>query len=129
MTPSVRCPCGSGDTYADCCERFHRGPMTAPTAAALMRSRFSAFAVGDETYLLDTWHPSTRPSSVPLDPDTRWIRLDVLDTVAGGPFDTTGVVEFRAHYRTDAFRGGLHERSTFLREGGRWLYVSGQVSP
>jgi SEC-C motif-containing protein len=101
--------------------------MTAPTASALMRSRFSAFAGGDEKYLIDSWHPSTRPSGVPLDPAMRWTRLDIIDTVAGGPFDTTGIVEFLAHYRTPGARGAVHERSTFVREGGRWLYVSGKV--
>jgi SEC-C motif-containing protein len=125
VNPSDRCPCGSGETYAQCCERFHLGAMAAPTAVALMRSRFSAFAVGDENYLVDSWHPSTRPNGVPLDPQLRWIRLDIINTVAGGPFDTTGIVEFRAHYRSPETRGALHERSTFVRQGGRWFYVSG----
>jgi SEC-C motif-containing protein len=88
-----------------------------------MRSRFSAFAVSDRDYLLKTWHPATRPEQLDLDGGTRWTRLDIVTTVDGGPFDTTGVVEFRAHYRTADAREVLHERSDFVREGGRWLYL------
>ncbi len=93
-----------------------------------MASRFSAFAVGDEAYLRATWHPSTRPARLSLDPAQQWLRLEIVDAVAGGPFDDTGVVEFRAHYRSPAGRGVLHERSRFVREDGRWLYVDGDVS-
>ena len=87
-----------------------------------MASRFSAFAVGDEAYLLATWHPSTRPSALPPS-ELEWRRLEILDVVAGGPFDTTGIVEFRAHYRGPSGRGSLHERSRFVRDDGRWFYV------
>jgi len=90
-----------------------------------MRSRFSAFAVGDTAYLLASWHPSTRESSLVLDPETRWYRLDVLATGAGGPFDTTGTVEFRVFYRHPARNGSQHEVSRFVREDGHWLYLDG----
>ena len=63
------CPCGLADDYDACCGRFHAG-TPAPTAEALMRSRYSAFAVGDAGYLLRTWHPSRRPADLALDPDT-----------------------------------------------------------
>lgn len=86
-----------------------------------MRSRYSAFVTGDVSYLLRTWHPSTRPSSLELDDSIRWIRLDVLDTQRGGPLDTEGVVEFEAHYRG----GSQRERSRFRRENGKWLYLDG----
>lgn len=89
-----------------------------------MRSRFTAFAVGDEAYLLRSWHPSTRPRRVEIDPGLRWLRLDIVDTVDGGPFDREGIVEFTAHYRSTDARGQLHERSSFVREGS-WLYVDG----
>lgn len=88
-----------------------------------MRSRFSAFAVGDADYLLQTWHPSTRPGDLDLDGDIRWYRLDVLDRVAGGPLDDVGIVEFEAFYR-GAESGSQRERSSFVREAGRWFYVS-----
>jgi SEC-C motif-containing protein len=124
LDPGARRPCGSGDTYADCCGRFHAG-TPAPTAEALMRSRFSAFAIGNPEYLLATWHPSTRPATLELDDDTQWRRLDVVRTEAGGPFDDRGVVEFAAHYTADGARGVLRETSRFVREGGRWYYVDG----
>lgn len=90
-----------------------------------MRSRFSAFAVGDAAYLLATWHPTTRPTELELDPDLRWYRLDVLATRDGGPSDTTGVVEFTAFYRSPGGAGSQHETSRFRRDAGRWLYLDG----
>ncbi|WP_459741119.1 YchJ family protein, partial [Pseudomonas aeruginosa] len=84
------CPCGSGAEYAGCCEPPHLG-RAAPTAEALMRSRFSAFALGLAPYLLATWHPSTRPESLDLD-DVTWRRLQIVETVAGGAGDTEGIV-------------------------------------
>lgn len=89
-----------------------------------MRSRYSAFALGIAEYLLESWHPSTRPENLELDGDTQWRRLDILRTEAGGPFDSEGVVEFEARYRRDGERCIQHEVSAFLREGGRWYYVS-----
>jgi SEC-C motif-containing protein len=92
-----------------------------------MRSRFSAFAVADTRYLLETWHPSTRPDRLDLDDSLLWTHLDIVDAVDGGLFDTTGAVEFRAHYRSAGVRRALHERSTFVRDGGAWRYVGGVV--
>ena len=90
-----------------------------------MRSRYSAFAVGDTAYLLSTWHPRNRPAELELDPDLQWRRLDILATSGGGPLDTEGTVEFRAHYRQDGERGSQHELSRFVRDAGQWLYVDG----
>jgi SEC-C motif-containing protein len=90
-----------------------------------MRSRYSAFAVGDAAYLHATWHPSTRPHRLDLDDDLRWTRLDVLATDRGGPFDTEGTVAFAAHHRGPDGRGVLREVSRFVREHGAWLYVDG----
>jgi SEC-C motif-containing protein len=118
-----RCPCGSGEAYADCCGPLHTGAAEAPTARALMASRFTAFALRDAPYLQRTWHPSTRPPALALDGGPRWTRLEIVDVVGGGPFETAGVVEFRAHYRG----GVLRERSRFVREDGRWYYVDGDV--
>lgn len=88
-----------------------------------MRSRYSAFAVGDESYLLDTWHPDTRPRALRLDPRQQWVRLEVLDTRAGGLFDPVGEVEFRAVFRRGTVEQAVVERSRFIREDGRWLYL------
>ncbi len=90
-----------------------------------MRSRFSAFAVGDSDYLLASWHPSTRPTTLELDDDQRWYRLDILATREGGPFDRAGVVEFEAFYRSPAGPGSQREISRFVREEGVWFYLDG----
>lgn len=122
------CPCGSGRGYPECCGPLHAG-APAETAEALMRSRFSAFALGDARYLAETWHPSTRPAALDLDADTVWRRLQIVDTVAGGAGDDTGIVEFRASYRGPDGAGLLHERSRFSRVDGRWAYVDGDIRP
>ncbi len=88
-----------------------------------MRSRFSAFAVGDTTYLLRSWHSSTRPARLHLDPGQRWTRLEILDAERGGLFDSTGTVAFRAHYRQAGRPGTLAEHSRFTREDGHWVYL------
>ncbi|GAA1966442.1 YchJ family protein [Agromyces allii] len=121
--PGNRCPCTSGLTFGECCGRRIVDGEPAPTAAQLMRSRFTAFAIGDAPYLLATWHASTRPRELDLDPEIRWLRLDLLRTEQGGPLDRTGVVEFAAYYRHDGERGIQQEVSSFVREGGRWFYV------
>jgi SEC-C motif-containing protein len=118
---SARCPCLSGQTFGECCAPFHRGDAVAPTAERLMRSRYSAFAVGDRDYLLKTWHPYTRPRALDLDPDQHWYRL--LGRTDGGLLDRTGTVEFCAHYRLNGDAGRQRENSRFLREGARWLYL------
>jgi SEC-C motif-containing protein len=116
------CPCGLGDDYESCCGRFHAG-TPAPTAEALMRSRYSAFAVGDLGYLLRSWHPSHRPPALGLDPALQWTRLAVLETQDGGLFDNTGTVQFRAMYVRDGQRGVLTETSRFVRHDGHWTYL------
>lgn len=137
MDDAARCPCLTGLPYGECCGPLHAGARPAATAEALMRSRYSAFTVGDAPYLLQTWHPATRPASLELDHDQQWRRLDVLATRGGGPFDDDGVVEFVATFRSGAGPGGrgrlhergqLHEVSRFVREGGRWFYVDGDVT-
>ncbi len=120
----ARCPCLSGDTYDACCGPIHRGEVDAPTAERLMRSRFSAFALGDAAYLLASWHPSTRPESLELDPGLRWYRLDIVGTTGGGILDQAGTVHFRAYFKGDA-AGVQEEDSRFVREGRRWFYLDG----
>jgi SEC-C motif-containing protein len=118
------CPCGLPADYTDCCGRFHSGAALAPTAERLMRSRFSAFAVADPAYLLRTWHPSTRPRTLDLDPTVRWTRLEVLETEAGTALHRSGTVRFRAHSRHRGHAEVLEEQSRFVTEHGAWLYVA-----
>lgn len=121
-----RCPCGTGLTYGECCYRFHSGEWVAPTAEALMRSRFTAFAVGNSQYLLDTWDPETRPSELGLDMGIDFYRLDILEATGGGPFDSTGTVKFQAFYKGLA-SGVQEEDSTFRKVNGAWVYSTGDV--
>jgi SEC-C motif-containing protein len=122
------CPCGSGDRFDGCCAPALRGTPP-PTAEALMRSRYTAFVVGDERHLVATWHPGTRPDELSLDPAQRWTGLEIVDVEAGGDGDARGVVEFRASWRQGREQGVLHERSRFLRRGERWWYVDGEIRP
>ena len=92
-----------------------------------MRSRFTAFAVHDEAYLLRSWHPSTRPPGVEFDQALRWLRLDILGSTDGGPFGGEGTVEFRAHYAERGQPGELHELSRFVRHDNAWTYLDGTV--
>ncbi len=92
-----------------------------------MRSRYAAFAVGDASYLLATWHPATRPTSLDLDDGVRWTGLEVLAAEAGEPGDRRGVVEFRATFVEDGRERALHEVSRFRRDGEGWQYVRGKA--
>ena len=130
--PPRRCPCGTGLTYAECCGPLHDGTAAAATAEQLVRSRYSAFAVGDAAHQQATWDPATRPRSLELDPAVRWTGLEVLATTGGGLFDTEGTVTFRAHSRAGGeehvqAEDTHHERSRFRRLDGRWVYVDGDL--
>lgn len=113
------CPCGSQAPYDACCGRLHRGAAHADSPEQLMRSRYAAFAVGDEAYLFRTWHPRTRPAEIGLDPRTTWTGL----TIHGHGEDW---VEFTATYTAAGRPGELHERSRFERRADRWVYVDGE---
>jgi SEC-C motif domain protein len=119
------CPCGTGLPTDECCGRLLEGRAAAASAEQLMRSRYTAFALGDAGHLLATWHPSTRPPGLDLDPGVRWTGLDVLATSGGTLLAAAGTVEFRAHYVHGGRRGSQHERSRFVREDGRWFYLDG----
>jgi SEC-C motif-containing protein len=121
---AVPCPCGTGLAYARCCGRWHAGPehLQAPTAEALMRSRYSAYVLGLHDYLRDTWHPRTRPAALgPDPPGQRWLGLEVRRHVVHDEAHAT--VEFVARVKHAGRARRLHERSRFERIGGRWLYV------
>ena len=120
------CPCGSGRAYGACCGCWHRGEA-APDAEKLMRSRYVAYVMGLEAYLLATWHPATRPAALDLDapPRPQWLGLTIKAHV---PLDAThATVEFIARYRIDGRAYRLHERSRFERIDGRWFYVDGDM--
>lgn len=120
------CPCGSGATYAACCEPLHDNRVQAETAERLMRSRYAAFALGRLDHVLRTWHPRSRPHELSDVPGVTWTGLTVLATDGGQPEEEEGVVEFEAAYRTADGAGVQHERSRFARRAGRWFYLDGE---
>ena len=87
-----------------------------------MRSRYTAFVTGDGDYLLRTWHPETCPERLELDPAVQWTGLEILKTVRGGESDRVGTVLFRASYREGGREQVQQEKSTFVRDNGRWVY-------
>ena len=122
----VPCPCGQEAVYAQCCGRYIDGGDVAPTAQTLMRSRYSAFVLEKSDYLLATWHASTRPPELKFDqPAPRWLGLEIRADAS--PATDHAIVEFVARFRVAGRAQRLHERSRFVREGGRWFYVAGDM--
>lgn len=120
-TSNNACPCG-GKTYATCCASFVEGSAAAPTAEQLMRSRYTAYTLGRDAYLRQTWHPSTRPEGAITESGTKWLGLEVRRHQPQGEEAT---VEFVARYKIGGRAHRLHEVSRFVREEGRWYYVDG----
>jgi SEC-C motif-containing protein len=128
------CPCGSGRPYAECCEPYITGKAQAPTAEALMRSRYSAYVEHAVDYIIDT---CIRKDDADIDvkqtrdwsEKSQWRGLKIIAVEKGGPTDTDGVVEFEARYERDGLRDIHHERATFKKQDGRWLYEEGDIKP
>lgn len=128
------CPCGSGRPYSDCCEPYIAGSQNPPTAEALMRSRYSAYAEHAIGYILDTCvqngganidERETRSWSE----NSTWLGLTILSIAGGGAADTEGTVEFEAAYERNGLRDTHHETAMFKKIDGRWLYDEGTVAP
>ncbi|MGH8763103.1 MAG: YchJ family protein [Nitrosospira sp.] len=119
-------PEGIGKDYAGCCRRYLEDGEVAPTAEALMRSRYTAYALGREDYLLATWHHRTRPASLELGGEPRkWLGLEVRRNEQPAP--DHAVVEFVARYKVGGRAHRLHEISRFVRDAGQWFYVEGDI--
>ncbi len=120
---SVPCPCGGGE-YNACCGHYHQ-QFNAPDATNLMRSRYSAYVLKLEGYLLATWHSDTRPASLDLAADqSKWLGLEVKNHVSESA--TRATVEFVARYKIAGKAHRLHEISRFIFEENKWLYVDGK---
>ncbi|MDF1642622.1 MAG: YchJ family metal-binding protein [Pseudomonadales bacterium] len=123
---SENCPCDTGLPFEQCCLPLLNGTEPASSALALMRSRFSAYVLADESYLLKTWHSDTRPQQLDLDQrEQQWKRLKIVDTELGQADDETGIVEFIATFKINGRAEHLHERSRFSRQNGQWVYLDG----
>lgn len=126
----VACACGRADArgrsfgFSECCAPVLAG-SPAPDAERLMRSRYSAFAHRDVTYLLATWHPSTRPATLELEEGAKWLGLEIRQHRSTGA--DSAEVEFVARFRVAGRAVRQHELSRFVREDGRWYYLDGDV--
>ena len=127
MAKLTECRCGSGKPDSACCARYLAGGEPAPTAEALMRSRYTAYTLLNEDYLLATWHASTRPSALGLKQElpTKWLGLEVKRHEQQDA--DHAIVEFVARYKVNGRAHRLHEVSRFVCENGRWFYLDGDL--
>ena len=121
----VACWCDSDRPADSCCGPILSGQTQATTALAVMRSRYAAFVGLNESYLAASWHLSTRPKVIHLDPDQRWLGLKIVGVTAGAVDDLVGTVEFVARYKLAGRGYRLHENSRFEQVDGRWFYLDG----
>lgn len=124
------CPCGSDRPYEECCQPIIKGEQSAPTAETLMRARYSSYVKQELDFLLESTHPDHREDYDPQSTRTwsesaRWHGLEIADTVDGTEGDTTGEVEFMAHFSIRNQRQVHHERATFEKVDGKWFFVDG----
>jgi SEC-C motif-containing protein len=128
------CPCGSGREYPECCEPYINGTANAPTAEALMRSRYSAYVEHIVDYIINT---CLRKGKDDIDEKqtrdwsekSKWLGLKILSVSKGGPQDTEGMVEFEASYERDGLKDIHHEQARFKKEDGKWFYEEGDIVP
>lgn len=126
------CPCGSEQPYRACCQPLIQGDQAAPTAEALMRSRYSAHVKSEIDYIQKTIHSSqredfNRDESAAWSKRSEWVSLEILATENGGPDDDTGVVEFVARYRDKGKLCRHHEVAEFVKEEQRWFFKDGRA--
>jgi len=130
ISKSSKCPCSSGLKYSKCCGQYLKQGRVPLTAESLMRSRYTAYVLKDETYLLSCWHTTTRPLQLDLEKDiTDWLNLEILMCEAGKEYDNNGKVEFIATFKRENTRQQIHEVSRFVKENERWFYLDGEISP
>ncbi len=123
----MQCPCNPTELYENCCKVFHYG-VSPDTAEKLMRSRYSAYVLKLEDYLLKTWHPSKKPKKLDLQgDDTKWLGLQIVSTKKGQARDFEGQVEFIASFEQDGKKLKMQECSKFVKRSGAWLYKEAKV--
>ncbi|QDK44918.1 hypothetical protein DOM22_06950 [Bdellovibrio sp. ZAP7] len=125
----MKCPCGSDKNYSECCGVYHSGKATAPTAEALMRSRYAAFAKNQMQYLRDTTDPQSL-GDIDDEANQEWAeraKFLKLEIIKAEEKANKGTVEFKAFYSVDDEEYVHHEVSTFRRQEGQWFFKSGKV--
>ena len=135
QTIQNRCFCGSGNTFEQCCKPIIDGTQPAPTAQALMQSRYSAYVIVASQYLIDSTHISQRAKYSKADieawaKECHWQKLEIIDCKKGLSDDSVGEVEFKAYYQDSKNILQIHhEKSVFKKENGNWFYVNGTIIP
>lgn len=127
-TEYATCPCCSGVSYTECCKPLHDNQQIAETAEQLMRSRYSAFVMDFNEYILSTWDITTRPETAELNnEDLEWTRLEIIETKKGKANDHKGIVQFKAHYLINDKPQVLNEISQFVKKSSHWYYLKGVI--
>ncbi len=124
------CYCKSNKAYLECCQPYHTNRIKPATAEQLMRSRYCAFVLALGDYLIETHASSTRSSVnkeelVSWANSVKWMKLEIIETLNGKENESTGIVEFKAHFKEKIFKRQIHERSNFIKENGEWRYLNG----
>lgn len=129
----LTCPCGQTDgqskqvlLYEHCCAPYLNGDKQSETAELLMRSRYSAYARNNEQYILQTWHPDTRPDEFVGDGQIKWLGLTVLSHQQQD--QEHAAVEFVARYKSNGRAFKLRELSRFVKINQRWFYLDGDIN-
>ncbi|MCL1124249.1 YchJ family protein [Shewanella surugensis] len=121
------CPCGSAQSYADCCHLPHQEHTLAHTPETLMRSRYSAFTMKKFDYIIKTQHPNYRAGltveQLAKDPLPDWLGLEIIHSEYN---EKQGLVTFKAWYKQQDKLDVIFERSNFLFENHRWYYSDGE---
>jgi SEC-C motif-containing protein len=128
------CPCGSGRSYGNCCEPYIKGKKNAPTAEALMRSRYAAYVEHASDYIIETCSQDEKDKidvkqTKAWSENSKWLGLKILSVEKGSVKDTEGTVEFEASYEMDGLREVHREKASFQKTNGCWLYTEGEVRP
>lgn len=124
------CYCGSLKASGNCCLPIIEGERLATTSEELMRSRYTAYVIANIDYLIKSHHPKTRPIKEKKDilrwtKSLQWISLEIIKTKAGLSNDIEGWVEFKAIFIENGSPQAIHENSYFVKENGKWFYLSG----
>ena len=127
-----KCPCNSDKLFDACCGQYISGDKKSPTAEATMRARYTSFAVGNIDFIESTYNPDDldsfdRKEVKEWSEKSNWKGLEIIDTQDGKETDSTGIVEFKAHYEVDGMDNAHHEVSEFKKIDGMWYFMEGKV--
>lgn len=128
----TQCPCGSGNTYSECCEQIITGVRTAATAEQLMRARYSAYVLAQMDFIFESTHPDHRQGydhagTKEWAENAEWKGLEIIGTSKGGADDSIGEVEFIARFTEKGNDREHHEAGQFKKKSGNWYFTEGSM--